>query len=152
MECPKKILDAFNSSGIFASGGAVNNYTSGIISSLIELGLMDKQLQHYKDIYKERMIIICKILKENLPSTCSFLAPEGGYFVWIKLPDNIDGNKFNEFALEKYKVFTISGDRFSIDKNFKNYIRITNGFHTKDVLCDAVKNLCNALNDYLTQS
>jgi DNA-binding transcriptional MocR family regulator len=52
MECPPRITDLFRNSGILKSGGAANNYMSGIISSMIQLGLAQKQLLLYVNKYK----------------------------------------------------------------------------------------------------
>jgi len=149
MECPPKCVNEFYKSGILKSGGAVNNYTSGIIESLIELGLAKKVLEFYKATYKARMELSCKILRENLPITCSFLEPKGGYFIWIKLPQNISAQEFNAFCRENYKVVVIPGDVFSLNKTSKNCLRISIGFHTVETLQTAVTRLCEALNEFI---
>lgn len=39
-------------SGLLRSGGATNNYTSGIVASLIDLGLAKKHLDMCRDKYR----------------------------------------------------------------------------------------------------
>jgi len=80
MECPSRCVKLFDESGIMRSGGAVNNYTSGVVASLIELGLARKHLEMCRDKYKGRMEVACKLLRENLPKSCDFLEPKGGFF------------------------------------------------------------------------
>ena len=33
------------------------------------------------------MTALCDVLNKHLPANCSYRHPEGGYFVWIKLPE-----------------------------------------------------------------
>ena len=35
------------------------------------------------------MQALCNALDQHLPSNCSYRHPEGGYFVWIKLPEGM---------------------------------------------------------------
>lgn len=97
------------------------------------------------------MEFCCKFLRENLPDGCSALEPDGGYFIWIELPENVIATEFNVYALEKFKVVTIPGDTFSVEKRFKNFLRISIGFQNISVLEPGLKNLCEALGFYLTR-
>lgn len=149
MECPANLIDMFNKSGIIRSGGAVNNYTSGIISSLIELGLSQKILNLYRDTYRDRMKIACDILNSDLPESCNFHKPLGGYFIWITLPSYIDTNEFNEFCKIYYKILFVAGDKFSVSKQFKNCFRITIGFQTASILSESIPKLCDAIREFI---
>lgn len=149
MECGPRIVDAFRNSGILKSGGAINNYTSGIVSSLIELGLAESQLQKCLETYKAQCDALCETLVAYLPPTCHFKKPKGGYFVWIKLPEDCDGDALSEHCLKKYKVFAIRGSRFSTENKCRNFIRLSFAFHPPDLLRQAGKSLCNGIKDHL---
>ena len=149
MECAPRIVEAFNNSGILKSGGAINNYTSGIVCSLIELGLAERQLQKCLQAYKEQCEALCETLDLYLPSSCKFIKPKGGYFIWIKLPENCDGDALSDHCLKKYKVFAIRGTRFSIENKFRNFIRLSFAFHPPELLQKAGKQLCDGIVDYL---
>jgi DNA-binding transcriptional MocR family regulator len=48
------------------------------------------------------MNALCDALDKNLPANCSYRHPEGGYFVWIKLPEGksfIYSLLFKEFSI-----------------------------------------------------
>lgn len=149
MECPPRITEIFKNNGFLSSGGAINNYTSGVITSMIELGLADQQLKESSRQYKEQRDALCDILDQHLPSTCSFLRPRGGYFVWIKLPENVDGEMLSDFILKRKKVFAIKGNRFSHENKSKNFLRVTFAFHPPPTLKEASKSLCDGINEFL---
>lgn len=91
----------------------------------------------------------CKVFKEHLPSGCSFQEPEGGYFIWIKLPENKDTNDLLKLAMEKYKIFFLPGDLFSIEKKMRNCLRVSIAFHPADLLSATALKLCKAIQEFL---
>ncbi|XP_048510524.1 uncharacterized protein YER152C-like isoform X3 [Athalia rosae] len=148
MECGSRVCGVLKQSGIMKSGGAVNHYVSGVVASLLELGLEDSYLNLLIRTYKERLESLCNILDRYLPRCCSYRRPEGGYFVWISLPVGTNGEHFIRWCQEKYKVTAIPGSRFSNAGRSENHLRLSIAFHKNDVLEKAVKTLCTALLDY----
>ncbi|GAB0089908.1 uncharacterized protein DMENIID0001_045340 [Sergentomyia squamirostris] len=148
MECPKRMVEIFRESGVIKSGGSVNNYTSGIVTSLLQLGLAKKQLDIYAAAYKERMETVCLLLKENLPSEVKFLPPSGGYFVWLTFPDTFDCVAFNQFCQVHHQVIAIAGPRFSSKQTHRNCLRICVVFHSVDVMRAAIERLCRAYHEF----
>lgn len=149
LEGSPRLVKAFRESGILKSGGAINNYTSGIIASLIEMGLIYDQVKKCKEIYKNQRDAMLDSLERNLPPTCSFIRPKGGYFIWIKLPETVNGDDLCDYCLKHAKVFAIRGSRFSIENKFKNFIRLTFAFHTPEVIYDAIERFCASMKNYL---
>ncbi|XP_012151850.2 2-aminoadipate transaminase [Megachile rotundata] len=148
IECSPRVAEIFRSSGILRSGGGVNNYIFGVIASLLHLKIQDAHLDKLIQIYRERLSALCDVLDHDLPKDCSYQRPEGGYFVWIHLPLEINGNDFIIWCQEKHKVSAIPGVRFSYTGNCHNFLRLSIGFCKKEVLEKASKTLCKALLQY----
>lgn len=151
MECPPRITRAFKESGILKSGGAINNYTSGIMSSVIELGLAEKQLNECLKLYKSQCDTLCQAL-DGLPPNVKFHKPKGGYFVWIELPVDCDSGDLSEHILTHYKVFVIQGNRFSVENKFKNFIRLSFAFNSLINLREGGLRLCEGIRDFLAKT
>ncbi|CAK9805156.1 Aromatic-amino-acid aminotransferase 1 [Anthophora plagiata] len=149
IECSSRIAKIFRSSGILLSGGAVNHYVSGVVASLLQLSIQDEHLDKLVHIYKERLTVLCNILDHHLPQCSSYQRPEGGYFVWIHLPSGIDGSEFIKWCQKKYKVSAIPGVRFSYERKYHNFLRLSIGFHRKETIGRAAKILCEAISDYI---
>jgi DNA-binding transcriptional MocR family regulator len=62
MEVPTKVRDIILSSGLCNSGGAFNHTASGIMSSVIQLGLLEKMLAEARPIYQVRCYTILVLL------------------------------------------------------------------------------------------
>ncbi|XP_043584178.1 2-aminoadipate transaminase-like [Bombus pyrosoma] len=149
IECSPRIAKIFRLSGILCNGGAVNHYVSGVVTSLLQLNLQDNYLDKLIQIYKERLSILCNVLDYYLPRCCSYKRPEGGYFVWIHLPLEINATDFIQWCQKKYKVSAIPGILFSYSGKSHNYLRLSISFHRKEVLETATKALCEALLNYV---
>ncbi|XP_052859814.1 2-aminoadipate transaminase [Anopheles cruzii] len=150
MECPPRCVEAFRKSGVLQSGGAANNYTGGIVTTMIQLGLVQRQLKLYSRRYAERLQAMLETLEANLPKECSFFKPQGGYFVWVRFPDYVDCVKFNQFSMEKHRVAGVPGTRFSRTGGGRNFIRLTFAFHAPDFLRQSVGTFCVAAREYMS--
>jgi len=54
-------------------------------------GLLDEQLQgHVRPLLADNCAALCSALEEEMPG-CSFLRPQGGYFIWLQLPPGVSG-------------------------------------------------------------
>lgn len=93
----------------------------------------------------------CTVLRQQLPSSCTFTNPTGGYFIWVTYPEHVDIDQLNEFAREHYKVSAISGKVFSSSGAFGNCVRLSIAFHTIDRLEAALQNFCKASMEFLAK-
>lgn len=64
----------------------------------------------------------------------------------------LDGNDFIKWCQEEHKVSAIPGVRFSYKENCHNFLRISIGFHKKEVLENASKILCKGLLQYIKKN
>ena len=152
IECRPRIAKIFRSSGILRSGGAVNHYVSGIITSLLHLKLQDAHLDRLIKVYGERLSVLCEVFDCYLPKDCSYQRPGGGYFVWIHLPLEINASDFIKWCQEEHKVSAIPGVTFSYTQKSCNFLRVSIGFHKKEVLEIASKTLCKAIASYIKRN
>jgi 2-aminoadipate transaminase len=71
----------------FDSGDA--QFLQALLFEFISKGYFDKHLRKTLKEYRKRRNLMCKLLKDNLPPGCSFHVPQGGFTVWVELPEMI---------------------------------------------------------------
>ncbi|UCD80574.1 MAG: PLP-dependent aminotransferase family protein [Desulfobacterales bacterium] len=130
--------------GLIFSGGGLNPFTSAIVQSAIELGLQAKQLSHLKKVYLQRMNALNFALREHLRDLVSFVEPEGGFFTWVRLPQEIDARKLLPGA-NKHHVNFPPGSNFSPQRNFRNYMRLSFAYYDASELKEAVERLADVI-------
>lgn len=93
-------------------------------------------------MYKSRMDTLIKELKEQLPEF-TFQSPEGGFFLWLALPEGINDMEFFEAALAE-KVLVIPGSPFLVGMHNKSYIRVNFSGVKEAQIVEAVQRLAKA--------
>ncbi len=82
-----------------------------------------------------------KLEKYNI----SFIDPNGGLSIWLKLPENIDAiDLYNE--CEENNVALVPGKIFFIDDSiYTNYVRLSFGAASNDEIIAGIKIIENCL-------
>ena len=134
------LIKKMTKSGLIDSGGGFNPFTSEIVNSFICLGFLKVHIKHLKTVYGQRIKVFCDQLRMHLPKQAKFKIPKGGYFIWVKLPDNMDTQSLRK-AAQKQNVDFNHGALFSHKKGLKNYIRLSFAFYDEDVLAEGARRL-----------
>ena len=67
IQAATKLINRFAGCGLVDSGGSLNHFTSGVMRSAIELGLLEKQLENLKSVYSRRKLALSNALRALLP-------------------------------------------------------------------------------------
>jgi 2-aminoadipate transaminase len=94
---PEEMIPAFQG---FLFGGGVNPYMSRVATYF----LRDHLEEHVKlliNIYRDKRDAMLRGLREELDTTDATISvPEGGFFIWIKLPTGTDTKELAKWAAE----------------------------------------------------
>ena len=137
------VLRTITTSGVVQSGGGLNPFVSGVMRSLIDLGLADAVLDGLRRVYAERSAVLCRTLRERLPAV-TFVEPTGGYFVWAQLPAARSAAEFLPVAMAGGAAFHV-GTRFSSVGGFSQHLRLSFAHYDAPALEEGVRRLAHAL-------
>ncbi|XP_034232404.1 2-aminoadipate transaminase [Thrips palmi] len=154
LEAPGPLVQRLRTSGILRSGGGVNAYMAGVLTSALQLGLLDAHLDKLVAVLKGRMRALCSALAATLPEGCSVRAPDGGYFVWLRLPAWVDAERLHRFARDARRVSAFPGTIFSpaaapASDAYRHCLRLAIAFHDEQKLAAAARDLCAAIAEFL---
>ena len=83
-----------------------------------------KHIEKIRKIYRKKLDLICDCIDKELGDFVEYVRPEGGLFVWCKLPDDVDMLDFCKRGVEK-KVAVVPGNAFLTDDSEEcHYIRL----------------------------
>lgn len=126
---PSKIAPAFT------IGKQVSDVHTGVLNQMIVSRWFDEydvnaHIDEIKKIYKRKLNLMCSCLDEHCKGFISYVRPQGGLFIWAKLPDNVNMLDYVNKLLER-NVAVVPGTAFMVDDTKPcSYIRLN--FSTPD--------------------
>jgi 2-aminoadipate transaminase len=121
---------------------APNMLAQGIVYEFCASGAIDGAVQRVKDALAERVGLLTAALERELPDA-RFVAPEGGYFMWVELPEGTDVADVADAAKERGVVF-VKGTDFLLEGG-ENTLRLAYSGVTADQIDEGVRRLAEAV-------
>jgi len=98
------------------------------------------QITTYRDLYAERCQAMLAALEEFMPPEVSWTRPEGGFFIWVTLPEGIDTYPLLYQAIDAGVVF-IPGAAFTPSDKPSNRLRLAFSAVAADRIHEGVRRL-----------
>ena len=118
-----------------------NMVAQAIVNQFCRSGSIDRSIETVRDALRERAQTLCRALSEHLPDA-SFVAPEGGYFLWVELPPGSDVGGLFDAAAARGVQF-VKGSDFVLDGGGST-LRLAYSGVTPDEIEEGVKRLAEA--------
>lgn len=115
--------------GAFTIGKQVSDVHTGVLNQMIvsrwfEEYDVDRHIEDIRKIYKRKLDLMCDCLDVYCKGFITYVRPQGGLFVWAKLPDHVDMLAYVNALLER-KVAVVPGSAFMTDDTAPcSYIRL----------------------------
>jgi DNA-binding transcriptional MocR family regulator len=90
-----------------------NMVAQSIVAEFCESGAIERSIETVKAALRERRDATCRALEQHIPEA-HFVVPEGGYFLWVDLPEGTDVALLAEGAAERGVVF-VQGTDFLVE-------------------------------------
>ncbi|UCF92095.1 MAG: PLP-dependent aminotransferase family protein [Desulfobacterales bacterium] len=146
IQAQRTLLGRIAQCGLLDSGGGLNPFTSGLVRSVIELGLQQDHLEHLKAAYGARRQALGEALRRHLPPAITFAEPGGGFFFWLKFPDGVDTQALLSEA-RRQNVGFLPGAKFSSRQGLQNYARLSFSYYETAELEIGVRRLRHVFRD-----
>jgi len=121
-------------------------FNQAIIAEFAARGLLSKVIENVKGIYREKRDLMLKALDDYMPDLpgLSWTRPEGGLFLWVRLPDGFDSEQLFYEAIEQDVAFVV-GSAFHCDGGGKKAMRLNFSYPTKESIVEGVKRLASVI-------
>jgi DNA-binding transcriptional MocR family regulator len=126
---------------------ATNTYISpnmvaqSIVYEFAASGALDRSIETVKAALAERVQALSTALERELPDA-RFVAPDGGYFMWVELPEGTDVNALFAAAAERDVAF-VKGTDFLLEGG-ENTLRLAYSGVTVEQIEEGVSRLADA--------
>jgi len=127
--------------------------TSSLIQRALEayvtVGRYQAHLRRSCQIFRKRRDAMVSAIKIYLPANVQFEIPQGGLFIWLKLPDNLSSDELLPLAFQEGVDF-VAGSRFFPDRSQGLcWMRLNFVIHPPDEIEEGIIRLGQAIEKFL---
>ena len=130
--------------GAFTIAKQVSDVHTGVINQMIVSRWFDEydvdaHIVKIREIYRHKLNLMCDCLDKYCKGFITYVRPQGGLFIWAKLPDKVDMVDYVNRLIEQ-KVAVVPGTAFMIDDTKPcSYIRLNFSTPSDEAIVNGVK-------------
>ncbi|MBW2486581.1 MAG: PLP-dependent aminotransferase family protein [Deltaproteobacteria bacterium] len=119
---------------------ATNSLAQYILLEFIRRGLWAKRVQLNNQHYKRKRDFMLAQLTAHFPEQVQWNRPDGGFFIFVQLPQTLDASDLLTEAIE-HNVAFVAGEPFFIDGSGAHTFRLSYSQSSESVIAAAVAEL-----------
>lgn len=131
---------------VLASESAIlcpSNASQLAIRTYLEHADWQGQIKKFREQYRERRDAMISALEEHIPEA-SWNVPEGGFYVWLTLPEGLDAKSMLPRAVTA-RVAYVPGTAFYYDGSGASHMRLSFCYPTPDRIREGVRRLAGVI-------
>lgn len=99
-------------------------FTQVLAYRFLASGKLDRYVAWVRVIYKQRADYMVDAIMRYFPEEAKFVRPQGGFYLWVKLPDGMDEQELLKATIADGAVFVV-GSTFDPSGTSNGYIRLS---------------------------
>ncbi len=119
--------------------------TERMVGRYMEKGLLTKQIDKINELYTPYWEAMLEALEEFMPSHITWTKPEGGMFIWLTLPEDMDADELFVKAREQKVAFIPGSKFFPKGQEQSNCLRLNYSYAKPEVIREGVKRLASIM-------
>lgn len=139
--------------GAFTIGKQVSDVHSGVLNQMIVSRWFDEydvdgHIEDIKQVYRRKLNLMCDSLDKYCKDFITYVRPQGGLFIWAKLPDHVNMLEYVNKLL-KQNVAVVPGTAFMVDDTAPcSYIRLNFSTPSDEDIIKGVKIMGEIAKEY----
>jgi 2-aminoadipate transaminase len=140
---PAALIDAIakKATNLYISPGMVSE---AIVYQFCVSGAIDQSIATVSAALGERARVLADSIRKHIPGA-TFVEPDGGYFLWVDLPEDVDVDRLFPVATKK-GVAVVKGSDFLLDGG-QHSLRLAYSAVTVDQIDEGVRRIAAAIDE-----
>ncbi|MCL6600737.1 MAG: PLP-dependent aminotransferase family protein [Alicyclobacillus macrosporangiidus] len=127
--------------------GGTSGFAQEVMANLLETLDYDQHLRTVRATYRARRDAMLEALAEDSSVNWTWTEPEGGFFVWVTLPDGYQTSALWDYALRESVSF-VGGDAFYVSGKGGNRMRLSFSYYPPNIIREGIQRLRCAVHAY----
>ncbi|MGG3575354.1 PLP-dependent aminotransferase family protein [Bacillus gobiensis] len=136
-----------NKMRMLKSDGSTSVFVQEIVSQFLAKIDFAQHVQYLTSIYRARKDAMVRSIHEYFGNEVSYQMPEGGFFLWLTFPAEVNTSEFMEKSL-KNGVGYLDGKHFYLQNDELNHIRLSFTFCDEEQIRRGIQRIAESYNDY----
>lgn len=115
--------------------------TQAIAAALLARGDLLARLPAVVERYRRKCETMLEALAREMPPGVTWTRPEGGLFLWVRLPEHLDTTALLRRAIDEEGVAYVPGQQFHCDGGGRNTMRLNFSYPSEDEIRDGIGRL-----------
>lgn len=142
---PEEVIQRCVNCGTTQMGGGASPFSAHIVAEYCRSGHWEKHIVQLRSLYRSRRDLMLAALKRYMPSEVDWTHPNGGFFIWLNLPENISAQHIKHLALQA-GVSVATGEAYFLNpSDGEHYLRLAYSSATANNLETAVRILAQVV-------
>lgn len=122
------------------TSGATNPLTQHVLAEYLASGAYERHLRSLRRSYESQVESMRQAVGRYFPAATRIARPQGGFVLWVELPEAFDAARLHERAVAENLSF-VPGELFSASGMYRNCLRLNCGNPHTPEIDDAVRRL-----------
>lgn len=127
------------------------SFTQLIAAEYIKRGLLKEQIKGICQLYKKKRQLMLDALQKYMPKGVTWTKPEGGLFLWVRLPKKMSANDLFLKAIDN-KVAYVIGSAFHCNGKGQNTMRLNFSYASDAQIDEGIKRLAKMIKENIYPS
>jgi 2-aminoadipate transaminase len=124
--------------------------TQMAVYEVVKDGFLNTHVPKTCALYRDQCDAMLAALKQHMPPCVSWNVPDGGMFLWVNLPADIDSMKLLDAAIAKHVAF-VPGAPFYANEVVPNTLRLSFVTVPQEKIWQGVQALAQVIRSAMTQ-
>jgi 2-aminoadipate transaminase len=121
-------------------------FTQLMVAEYLKRGLLPQQVEQIRKLYAKKRGVMINALRRYMPKDVEWTEPEGGLFLWVKLPKKMDTTALFPKAVEN-KVAYVIGSAFHCNGKGQNTMRLNFSYPSETQIEEGIKRLAKMIRE-----
>ncbi|MDR7544491.1 MAG: PLP-dependent aminotransferase family protein [Armatimonadota bacterium] len=117
------------------------SFTQAIAAALLARGTVAQRLPAVAALYRRKREAMLEALASQMPPGVSWTRPEGGLFLWVRLPEDMDAGAMLRAAVQEEGVAYVPGQAFHCDGSGRNTMRLNFSYPSEEEIREGIGRL-----------
>jgi 2-aminoadipate transaminase len=129
---------------MFKSEGDSGPFLTHVIARYSADGRLEAHIEELRALYRHKCQVMLDAIARDFPADVETIAPEGGFFIWCKLPTDLNATALLPLAADRGVAF-LPGVRCYANGQGDDAIRLAFSYHNAERIVDGIARLGDAM-------